>query len=146
MTFTKAQKEALWRKIDEVASKKKNKLVEEFTKNWKPSPKCKDILDKIKKASEYAKKADELWREVMQGSNYSCNLDFDGVKVYVYSSNNYDGIMSQYKSAAIEKYQSELYEKKVIPSETAVMDELELQLLSKTFDVQAFLAKFGVKE
>ena len=145
MTFTRAQKEALWRKIDEVASKKKNKLVEEFKKNWKPSPKCKDILDKIKKANEYAKKADELWREVLHGGNYSAKVNFDGVDVYLYSSNNYDNIISAYKEAAISKYKNELYEKKIIPSETAVMDELEIQLLSKSFDVQAFLAKFGVE-
>lgn len=146
MTFTRAQKEALWRKIDEVASKKKNKLVDDFRKNWKPSPKSKDILDKIKKASEYAKKADELWREVLHGGNYSARVNIDGVDLYVYSSNNYESTLNSYKEAAVAKYESELYEKKIIPSETAVMDELELQLLSKSFDVRAFLEKFGVTE
>lgn len=145
MTFTKAQKEALWRKIDEVASKKKNKLVDEFAKNWKPNPKFKDLYDKLKKLDKLRKEEADIEKEIT-GGEYSKRYDFGDASFNIYGSYGYDRTMEIYKSQAKQDYEDKLYADKIIPSETAVMDELELQLLSKSFDVRAFLEKFGVTE
>ena len=145
MNFTRAQKEALWRKIEEVSSVKKNKLMLEFEKNWKPNPKFKDLYDKIKKILELEKKVKDLRNEITDGE-YSKKYDFGDARLEIYNSYSLERVMANYKQEAMMAYENKLYADKVIPTETAVMDELEIQLLSKSFDVQAFLAKFGVKE
>lgn len=145
MNFTRAQKEALWRKIEEASSVKKKRIITEFEKNWKPSPKSKDLFDKLKKVVDLEKKVEAL-RDEITGGDYCKVYDLGDAKVHIYKSGKYETVLDTYKSIVMQDFENRLYRDKVIPSETAVMDELELQLLSKTFDVQAFLAKFGVKE
>lgn len=145
MNFTRAQKDALWRKIEEVSFVKKKRLMTEFEKNWKPSPKSKDLFDKLKKVIDLEKKVDAL-RNELTGGDYCKVYDLGDAKIHIYKAGKYETVLDTYKSSVMQDYENKLYADKIIPSETAVMDELELQLLSKTFDVQAFLAKFGVTE
>lgn len=145
MNFTRAQKDALWRKIEEVSSVKKKRLMTEFENNWKPNPKFKDLYDKLKKLDKLRKEEADIEKEIT-GGEYSKRYDFGDASLCLYGSYGYDRTIELYKSQAKQDYENKLYADKIIPSETAVMDELELQLLSKTFDVQAFLAKFGVNE
>ena len=140
MNFTRSQKDAIWRRVDNFYAKKREEKRKEFEKGFKLGPEAKALLEKYKKIQKLEKEAEDI-RKSISGDSYFINTTVDGVRYSAYGRVDPDTFIDNYKSTCSSQYVNSLG----YPTQEQIMDELELQLLSKNFDIDAFLEKFGVK-
>lgn len=147
MQLTESQKDALVRKAMSIINEKMDAKREELRKSYKPSKEAVAYLARVKKFLEaratYYKAVEELGFSI---DSYSVKLgdkELD-IDTSVHHYLNLDEV--KYKDIAKrveDKELDDLYNKKyTYPTEYDIMDELELSGLSKSFDIDAFLAKY----
>lgn len=147
MQFTKSQKDALVRKAMSIINEKMEAKREELRKSYKPSKKAVAYLARVKKFFEartaYYKTVEELGFSI---NAYSVEL---GGNESIINTNvqHYNGPVHLKYEDIVKKVEDkelgDLCNKKYsYPTEYDIMDELELSGLSKSFDIDAFLAKY----
>ena len=140
MTLTRSQKDAIWRRVDNFYSKAREEKRKEFEKSFKLGPEAKALLEKYKKIQKLEKEVQDIIKSIV-GDSYYMNTTIDGAKFQIYGKMDPETFVDNFKATSASQYVNSLG----YPTEQQIMDELELQLLSKSFDIDAFLEKFGVK-
>ena len=145
MQLTKGQKDALVRRVMTIVNEKKEAKREELRKGYKPSKEAQEFISRLKKLitirSNFIKQVKELGFEFeMEYSYLKCMIDdkysFDVPYHREIDLNNY---VEKIMNSDLDKMYNSQYK---YPTEESVMDDLELTNLSKSFDVDAFLAKY----
>ena len=147
MQLTKSQKDALVRKAMGIINEKMEAKREELRKDYKPSKETTEFLSRVKKFFEaretYYKIVKELGFKV---DTYSMQLGSVKQDIDIPIQHYKDSDMVKYEDVVKQVEDKELgnlYNKKyTYPTEYEIMDELELSGLSKSFDIDAFLAKY----
>ena len=146
MQLTKTQKDVLVRKALELIDAKREAKRAEFKKTYKPSKELAELLKKVKPVFEAREALLRACKDAgMELGNYNIrtpNVPYRD-KFYV-SMSHESGHLDFDKDIADELKKLEMTEQFVddLPTEQAVSDDLELANLGKSFDVDAFLAKY----
>ena len=144
MQLTKGQKDALVRKVMTIVEAKKEAKREELRKDYKPSKEVQDLISRFKKFFEARKQFYDIVKKlgfrveysyVETGADdlYDIVVNFDDKKI------TFADVENKIKERELGSMYNQMYP---YPDEQSVFDELELQNLSKSFDVDAFLAKY----
>ena len=144
MTLTKGQKDALVRKVMAIVEAKKEAKREELRKGYKPSKEVQDFISRFKKFFEARKKFYDTVKElgfcveysyVASGVDdlYDISVNFGDKKI------TFADVENKIKEKELGSMYNQIY---TYPDEQSVIDELELQNISKSFDIDAFLAKY----
>ena len=141
MKLTSGQKQALVRKAMTIIQEKLAKEKQELEKNYKPSKEAIALLNKVKKILE----ARNAYRDTVKALGFKmCSYNAE-----IYNCEPCSISISHNGKETIEDYYNNIRDaelrnsyKKVYPQEYEIMDELELQDLDKSFNVDSFLAKY----
>lgn len=143
MQLTKGQKDALVRKVMAIIEVKKEAKRKELIAQYKPSKEAKELVEKIK--TLFAARA--VYYKTLKDLGFS--LDYNKVDISnsikplsLYNTNtdhDIDYFITEIRDAELGKTYNKQYR---FPTEEDVIDELELLNIGKSFDVDAFLAKY----
>lgn len=143
MNFTKSQKDALVRKVQSILNKKADEERNRLEKEWKPNKEQKEFIKRLARVwqalLEYRKVVAEEGFSFQYGQIcYPLDGKIEGF--YHNSDEPYDSYyITQEKSAYANK---NFDNDKFGYSTEKIYDDLELMILSKDFDVDAFLKKY----
>lgn len=144
MQLTKGQKDALVRKVMTIVEAKKEAKREELRKDYKPSKEAQDLISRFKRFFEARKQFYYIVKElgfrveysyVKTGEDdlYDIAVNFNDKKI------TFADVENKIKERDLGSMYNHMYS---YPDAQSVFDELELQNLSKSFDVDAFMKKY----
>jgi len=141
MKFTQGQKQALTRKIEAIIAEKREAKKEELKKSFKLSPEQKEFVEKLKKVNKALVAYKNAVKEAGLDFNWSqINGPVNGIS-FSFQHNNDKPVDEVYLDDLANIYVRDKYNDS-FPDQWEIADDLELQTLSKDFDIEAFLDKY----
>ena len=146
MQLTKGQKDALLRKVQQIVDAKRAEAQERYIKAYKPTAETVALLNKIKAID----KARNAYRKAVEDAGL--NFNYSGIEYPIINASsiciyhNSDKFFYDYFSEEIMRKQlNKQAEKDEVrfPTYEAIIDDIELACLDKSFDMEAFLAKYN---
>lgn len=152
MQLTKGQKEAIARKVEAIVAEKRAAIQEKYKKEWKPSVEVNALLKAVKKVNDarlaYIKAVNDVGFEF----NYSSVavplsewIDVPNKKFTIGHDSPHADIIKELRDKVMELQLNQRYsaeEGKKFPDQFAIMDDIELLDLNKSFDLEKFLDKY----
>jgi hypothetical protein len=152
MQLTKGQKEAIARKVEAIVAEKRAAIQEKYKKEWKPSAEVNALLKAVKKVNDarlaYIKAVNDAGfdfkysavivplSEWIDAPNHNFNISHDSLDMDIIDKLHNKVMELQLN----QRYSAE--EGKMFPDKSAIMDDIELLDLSKSFDLEKFLDKY----
>lgn len=146
MQLTKGQKDALVHKVMDIIAEKKEKKREELKKNYKPSKEATALFNKAKKIIEAR---DAYVKAVKATGLMFCSYDVETPYDYCGDSQKFSLCIRHNGTETIDNIYESIMNQELskisdvrFPEPNDIYDELELQNLDKSFDLNSFLAKY----
>lgn len=146
MQLTKGQKDALVHKVMDIINKKKEEKREELKKNYKPS---KEAVVLFNKAKQIIAARDAYVKAVKAAGMNFCSYNVETPYDYCGDSQKFSLCIRHNGTETIDSIYDSLMNQELskisdvtFPEPNDIYDELELLNLDKSFDLNAFLAKY----